>query len=96
MVSDWHPLVVRQQRIIGTKKRSNVGGVMNRCVEISVIADLNRQYHFDILLRTQTRCSFGTIRRVFAEQFKERAPQRRQRAGPRPMSEFRDDSLHAS
>ncbi len=59
VVSDGHPLVVGQQRILRTKERANVGGMIDRGVEIRVVADLNRQNHFDVLLRTQAQSGLG-------------------------------------
>ncbi len=45
VIAHRQPLVIRQQRIVRPQHLADVGGVVNRCVEIGVIADLARQQH---------------------------------------------------
>ena len=47
VISDRHPLVVGQQRIVGPEHRADVGGVIDRRVEVGVIVDLKRHQVFE-------------------------------------------------
>ena len=53
VVSDRHPLVIRQQRIVRPEHRPHVGGVVYRGVEVGVVTDFGRQEQLGILLRDQ-------------------------------------------
>ena len=53
MVADRHPLVVRQQRVVGAQHLPDVRGVEDRGVEVAVVADLRRQEHLDVGLAQQ-------------------------------------------
>ena len=53
MISDGNVLVIRQQRIVGTKQLADIRGVEDRGVEIGVVADDRGQQHLDIGLRNQ-------------------------------------------
>ena len=39
MVADRHPLVVRQQRIVGPEQLAGIGGVIDAREEVGVVAD---------------------------------------------------------
>jgi len=41
VVADWHVLVVGQERIVGSKELADAGGVMDGCVEVSVVGRVN-------------------------------------------------------
>ena len=46
VIRDGHPLVVRQQRIIGSKQAAHVGGMVDGSVEIRVVGNIGRQQQF--------------------------------------------------
>ena len=43
MIADRHPLVVRQQRVVGAEQLADVGRVMDADIEVGVVADRRRQ-----------------------------------------------------
>ena len=47
VVADRHPLVVRQQRVVGAELLADRGRVVDAGVEVGVVADLARHAHLD-------------------------------------------------
>ncbi len=45
MIADGQALEVRKQRIVRPEQLANIGGVLDRTVEISVVADPRRHAH---------------------------------------------------
>ena len=55
VVADRHPLVVRQQRLVGAKQLADRRRVMNAGVEVGVVADAARHAHLGLRLRDEAR-----------------------------------------
>src|SRR5579875_1929774 len=81
--------VVRQQRVVGTKQPPHIHRVMNRSVEVCVIADAKRRQHPHILLPNQVRFHARPVCRI-CQQFRSTPPHRTRFLIPR-----RDKSLQA-
>jgi hypothetical protein len=43
VIADRHPLVIREERVVGPEHAANIGGVVHRGVEVCVISDLRRK-----------------------------------------------------
>jgi hypothetical protein len=72
VIPDGNPLVVRQERMVGAEHASDVRGVLDRCVEVRVVADLRGQSRLDFRGRQEelAREPFGATAdvRVVTEQ----------------------------
>jgi hypothetical protein len=55
MIADWDMLVIGQQRAIGPEKLSDIRGVVDADIEISVVANLERKLHLHIRLTMEVR-----------------------------------------
>ena len=73
MIADWHPLVVRKQRVVGPEHRADVRGVMDRRVEVGVVADVARQHHLYFVPRDEALRVFAILG-IFAELCKRDLP----------------------
>ncbi len=105
MIADRHPFVVGKQRIVGPEHAADVGGVVDRGVEIGVVADRGGEEQLGVLHGNQdpvAQPAVGAIRgRVARERRRGRAaeleprfpPQRQQgiehRRGARVARGFR-------
>ncbi len=87
VVRDGHPLEVRRQRAVRAQQLDDVARVIDRRIEIRVVADPRRQAVFHIGLRHEAplEClSHGSgvpAAMLRAEQFEQRMPQRPPRIG---------------
>ena len=77
MIANRHPFVIGQQRIVGTKQTSDCSRVMDRGIEIGVIADARRQRVLRLGLRQQTRCQCRPLCRARSQDTRQRQAQRR-------------------
>ncbi len=77
MVADGHVFVVRQQGIVGTKQAADVGGVVDGCVEIGVIADVGGQHHDRFRHGHEQRLDSGLMFATGAQEVDQAIPQRR-------------------
>ena len=75
VVSDRHPLVVRQQRILRTKLLADRCRVMDARVEIGVVADLARQAERDPIQRHERLAKRRCCRAAAAQALADRPPQ---------------------
>ena len=73
MVADRYPAVIRQQRIVRPHQPADGRRVMNRRVEIGVVADLRRQRILRVALRHQTAAQRCLQRRSLAQPVEQRA-----------------------
>src|ERR1051325_2848209 len=48
MIADRNPLVIRQQRIVGTKHAANVGRMRDRRIKIGVVANARRERQLSV------------------------------------------------
>ena len=53
MISDRHPFVVGQHRIVWAKQRADVGRVVQRGIEVGIVADLRGQKELGLALQHQ-------------------------------------------
>ncbi len=81
VIADRDAFVVRQERIVGPHHRSDVGGVMDRRVEIGVVADRDRHPHrrppHRHEARLDLRAQVPLIGMIGVQQLAEPRPQRR-------------------
>ena len=75
MVADGDPFVIRCQRLIRTKHRTNASGMENRSVKVRVVPNASGRVQFNVRYRRekflQTPPNFGTSR--FMEQLENAA-----------------------
>src|SRR5580700_11309569 len=69
VITNGNVFVIRQQRIVGAKQLSYIGGVEDRGVEVGVVADHRRQKHINLSLTDEMTGSNPPIgvRRVLAQ-----------------------------
>ncbi len=80
VVRDRHPLVVRQQRVLGPVELADGGGVVDAGVEVGELADAARQRHLGHRLRQQAQLEEGPQLAVLGERDRQRVPQHAPRA----------------
>ena len=85
MIADRHPLVVRQQRVVGAEQLADVGGVVDADIEVGVVADAGRQVHRAVGGRVQQRLDPALLWRACGEQLA-RAGRAGPGAGPAPRA----------
>ena len=77
MVADRQVAPVRQQRLgVRAEDLADVGGVLERRVEVDVVADLDRQPRFDLGERDERGGGRLALGRALAQQLRERRPRR--------------------
>ena len=54
VIGNRHPFVVRQQRIVGAHQPADAGRVVNRRIEVAVIADVRRKRMLSVILCHET------------------------------------------
>src|SRR2546429_583949 len=79
VVADRNPFVIRKQRIIRPEKASHIRRMMDRGVEIGVVADLRWYAILRRGLRDQTSAKLVRLRGIAAERSGKRQPQGRPR-----------------
>src|SRR3546814_4312494 len=55
VIADRYPFIVGQQRVVGTKLLAYRCGMMQRNIEVGVVADVGGQAHLDVGYITQHR-----------------------------------------
>ena len=76
VVADWHPLVIRQQRIVGPHQLADGRRMMDRRIEVRVIADMRGNRVLGVTLRNETALQPFRKRRAFAQNLRQRGTQR--------------------
>jgi hypothetical protein len=73
VIADRHPFVVGHERLVGAEHRPDVQGVIDRGVEVAVIANPRGELHRDVALGNQHGGNVG--RDLPGEQRVERHPE---------------------